>query len=152
MCSFLIYYQYLSSLLHIIYRSILISCSSSVLSLLPMLQVHTPMIVSYHCSVYPPLQLHMHLSIVQDSAALLPTFLCCTRYIHNIHVRVFILLRHSFSHFLIIFLCSAGHYFSRPVFSILCNAFSQLVFLDVSLYVVPPSLCRLISAPSPRNF
>ena len=38
-------------------------------------------------------------------------------------------------------LCRAGHYFSHPVFSILCHVFSQSVFLHVFLYVVPPAPC-----------
>ena len=57
-----------------------------------------------------------------------------------------------FSPFLTISLCRAGHYLSHPVFPILCHVFSQLVFLHVSLYVVPPILFRSASAPSPRNF
>ena len=44
------------------------------------------------------------------------------------------------SPFLTISLCRASHYISHPVFSILCHVFSQLVFLHVSMYVVPPSL------------
>ena len=45
-----------------------------------------------------------------------------------------------FSPFLTISLCRAGQYFSHPVFSVLCQFFSQSVFLHVFLYVVPPSL------------
>ena len=41
--------------------------------------------------------------------------------------------------------------FYHPIFSILGYVFSQLVFLHVSLYVVPPSLFRSDSAPAPRN-
>ena len=52
-----------------------------------------------------------------------------------------------FSHFLTI----SGLYLSHPVFSILCHVFSQLVFLHVSLHVVPPSLSRSASVPPPRN-
>ena len=57
----------------------------------------------------------------------------------------------DFSPFLTISLCRAGHYFSHPLFSILCHVFSQFVFLHVSLYVVPPSLFRSTSVPPPRN-
>ena len=56
-----------------------------------------------------------------------------------------------FSPFLTISLCRAGQYLSHPVFSVLCHVFSQSVFLHVSLYVVPPSLSRSASAPSPRD-
>ena len=62
--------------------------------------------------------------------------------------------RHAHTHlspFLTISLCRAGQYLSHPVFSVLCHVFSQLVFLHVSLYVVPPSLSRSASAPSPRD-
>ena len=55
------------------------------------------------------------------------------------------------SPFLTISLCRAGQYLSHPVFSVLCHVFSQSVFLHVSLYVVPPSLSRSASAPSPRD-
>ena len=55
-----------------------------------------------------------------------------------------------FSPFLTISLCRAGQYLSHPVFSVVCHVFSQSVFLHVSLYVVPPSLSRSASAPSPR--
>ena len=56
------------------------------------------------------------------------------------------------SPFLTISLCRAGHYLSHPVFSVLCcYVFSQLVFLHVSLYVIPICLFRSASAPSPRN-
>ena len=48
-------------------------------------------------------------------------------------------------------LCRAGQYLSHPVFSILCHVFNQLVFLHVSLHVVPPSLFRSTSAPSPKT-
>ena len=48
-----------------------------------------------------------------------------------------------------------GHYFSHPVFSILCHVFSQLVLLHVFLYVVTPSLIRstyaLYSASMPGS-
>ena len=57
----------------------------------------------------------------------------------------------TFSPFLTISLCRAGQYLSHPVFSVLCHVFSQSVFLHVSLYVVPPSLSRSASAPSPRD-
>ena len=40
-----------------------------------------------------------------------------------------------FSPFLTISLCVAGQYFSDPVFSILCDVFSQSVFLHVFLYL-----------------
>ena len=60
-------------------------------------------------------------------------------------------LSHLFSPFLTISLCRAGQYLSHPVFSVLCHVFSQSVFLHVSLYVVPPSLSRSASAPSPRD-
>ena len=56
------------------------------------------------------------------------------------------------SPFLTISLNRASHYFSHPVFTILCHVLSQSVFLQVSLYFVPPSLFRSTSAPSPRNF
>ena len=56
-----------------------------------------------------------------------------------------------FSPFLTISLYRAGQYFSHPVFSILCHVFSQLVFLHVSLYVVPPSFSRSASVPPPRK-
>ena len=56
-----------------------------------------------------------------------------------------------FSPFLTISLCRAGQYLSHPVFSVLCHVFSQSVFLHVALYVVPPSLSRSASAPSPRD-
>ena len=56
-----------------------------------------------------------------------------------------------FSPFLTISLCRAGQHFIHPVFSILCHVFSQLLFRHVSLYVVPPSLFRSASVPSPRN-
>ena len=56
-----------------------------------------------------------------------------------------------FSPFSTISLCRVGQYFSHAVFSVLCHVFSQLVFLHVSLYVVPPSLSRSASVPPPRN-
>ena len=57
-----------------------------------------------------------------------------------------------FSPVLTISLCRPGHYLSHPVFSTLCHVFSRLVFRQVSLYGVPPSLFRPTSAPSPRHF
>ena len=56
-----------------------------------------------------------------------------------------------FSPFFTISLCRVGQYCIRPAFSIVCHVFSQSVFLHVSLYVVPLSLLRSASDPSPRH-
>ena len=57
-----------------------------------------------------------------------------------------------FSPFLAISSCEAGNYLCHPVFSVLCHVFSQLVFLHIFPYIIPPSLFRSASDPSPRNF
>ena len=56
-----------------------------------------------------------------------------------------------FSLILTISLYRAGQYFSHPVFSVLCHVFRQLLFIHVSLYVVPPSLSWSASVPPPEE-
>ena len=68
-------------------------------------------------------------------------FISSTLYIILSHLSPFLTI--SFFDHLI-----SGQYFSHQVVSIMCHVFSQLVFLHVSLYVVPPSLFRSASDPS----
>ena len=59
----------------------------------------------------------------------------CILLIARSHNQITVLTFLKFLHHLLV---QDPHYFSHPVFSILCHVFSQLVFLHVSFYVVPP--------------
>ena len=98
------------------------------------------------CLVFLYVCVHSFLSSVFASLHLA---LCFSTRVIAMSISLFFL---TFLTFLDHLLVQAGQCFSHPVFSILCrHVSSQLVFLHVYLYVVPPSLSRSVSVPSPRS-